>query len=663
MQDCDRVLGRMEEMLQGFQADLGEISSEIRHLQEDSMSMSVKLKNRRAVADRLHAFLEKTNLPPAVLNNIISPTVNEGFLEAVIILGKRLTYLEQQQPATDGSSLDIAPSDTAAGRGLLPELEKLKIKAIGKIRDYFSTQFNAIRKPKTNIYMLQQTSLVRYSPLFHFLNREQNAVAEDLRSLYVESMGRTVQNLFKSYYAQMLKLEVAAATKTDLLFVEEQTLRSLFTQKVDMNKRSDVFALGDRAKVLDSIESEPILLHVALAENRKLHYEEILRSLLKHLVDAATSEFLFIVEFFRSSPKDTFNRIYGRCIATVLESVENYLLACYDAVGILIMLRLVHLLRLIMQRRRIPCLDPLFDRLSLLLWPRFKQLLDVNLRSLKAANQTVGRRSSVGIGGGSSVDLSPQLVCRRYAEFVSSILLLHFNHAGKASAGGGDDMNTSADNVLSSAGEDMGSAAAGVMSGELMLQQDIALLRTELIALMDRTAVSIATSSSARDQRVFLINNYDLILSIFQERQLLSEEVSRFEQLLLTQRELFAEEEIKAFFPRLLVFIAQAEQALQEGPAAITGIITESACETLVRDFSANWRPGIQSINDEVLRYFANFRSGMEILKQVLTQLLLYYTRFQDIVKRVFSRPPPFTREIISTATILMEIKRYSRSF
>jgi hypothetical protein len=53
----------------------------------------------------------------------------------------------------------------------------------------------------------------------------------------------------------------------------------------------------------------------------------------------------------------------------------------------------------------------------------------------------------------------------------------------------------------------------------------------------------------------------------------------------------------------------------------------------------------------------------MEILKQVLTQLLLYYTRFQDIIKKSWSRPPAFSRDVVSTATILMEIKRYSRTF
>ncbi len=34
-------------------------------------------------------------------------------------------------------------------------------------------------------------------------------------------------------------------------------------------------------------------------------------------------------------------------------------------------------------------------------------------------------------------------------------------------------------------------------------------------------------------------------------------------------------------------------------------------------------------VRGSVSKYFSNVRDGMAILKQVLTQLLLYYTRFQ----------------------------------
>ena len=85
-----------------------------------------------------------------------------------------------------------------------------------------------------------------------------------------------------------------------------------------------------------------------------------------------------------------------------------------------------------------------------------------------------------------------------------------------------------------------------------------------------------------------------------------------------------------------------------------------AVCESLVRIFSTTWKNGIEQINNNVLSYFSNFRNGMEILKQVLTQLLLYYTRFQGILKKSFKKAPPFAKELVSTNAILAEIKKYA---
>lgn len=71
--------------------------------------------------------------------------------------------------------------------------------------------------------------------------------------MYVESMGRTLLNLFKSYYTQLTKLDLLMATKSDLIAVEEATLKSIFTNKVDMTKRSDSFSLGDRDKIFEKV--------------------------------------------------------------------------------------------------------------------------------------------------------------------------------------------------------------------------------------------------------------------------------------------------------------------------------------------------------------------------------------------------------------------------
>ncbi len=57
-----------------------------------------------------------------------------------------------------------------------------------------------------------------------------------------------------------------------------------------------------------------------------------------------------------------------------------------------------------MQRRCIPVLDSFFDRFSLLLWPRLKNVFEANLKSVKLANpRKLG-----------TIDLTPHYVSRYY---------------------------------------------------------------------------------------------------------------------------------------------------------------------------------------------------------------------------------------------------------
>lgn len=83
MQDCDAVLARMQDLLLGFQSDLGGISEEIKHLQDESLSMSVRLKNRKAAEEKLHHFIENSTISAEFSEKIISPEVNDEFLKAV----------------------------------------------------------------------------------------------------------------------------------------------------------------------------------------------------------------------------------------------------------------------------------------------------------------------------------------------------------------------------------------------------------------------------------------------------------------------------------------------------------------------------------------------------------------------------------------------------
>ena len=83
--------------------------------------------------------------------------------------------------------------------------------------------------------------------------------------------------------------------------------------------------------------------------------------------------------------------------------------------------------------------------------------------------------------------------------------------------------------------------------------------------------------------------------------------------------------------------------------------------EHLLRSFADTWQQGIEAINRDVIKSFANFHLGQDILKQVLTQLLLYYTRFLALVKHAHPGGAPFAQYILSIPTLMAEIKTFSR--
>ena len=54
-------------MLDGFQKNLCSISSEIQQLQQQSVAMNVKLKNRQAVRSELSQFIDEMVVPEAMI--------------------------------------------------------------------------------------------------------------------------------------------------------------------------------------------------------------------------------------------------------------------------------------------------------------------------------------------------------------------------------------------------------------------------------------------------------------------------------------------------------------------------------------------------------------------------------------------------------------------
>lgn len=459
------------------------------------------------------------------------------------------------------------------------------------------------------------------------------------------------------------------ATRVDLIAVEEAALRDAFSTKVNMRKRGDAFVLGDRSRVLDgaitaekladastTLTSCPINAHLALKNGDKYSYEMIFRSIMSHLIDSATNEYVFARQFFKEHGQDDcWHSIFGKTLSLVLEQLENYLFNCHDAIAILLMIKLTHYYKRLVKVRRIDkVMEPFLDRVANLFWPRLKMVIDAHIRSIRGANP---KKDGPG-------DIHAHLVSRRFAEFTCSILLI-LNQGRKASSKtslNGPKSNGPTNNTPEKPNDKPSHRGT---AGD-MLVNDLDVMAEETIFLLKRLS-DIQTTNKKRI--IFMINNLDSIITIFKERRVSGRELTRFSELLIHQRELFVEEELLQTFSKMIAFVQQTEAHMSRilaprgarGVAAPADVVNPEVVESLVHEFASNWKSGIEQINRNVLSYFSNFRNGMEILKQVLTQLLLYYTRFQDVIRKVWrGKPPSFCKDLVSTSVILVEIKKHA---
>jgi len=713
---CQTVLRQLHEMLLGFQADLGGLSGDIRQLQEKSRMLDVQLRNRRAAEAALRHFLEHLIVSPETANAILTGPVNTTFVAAVAEVQQLYKDCSSEKPQE--WSADMPVTETVAGQEMKQHLHTLRLVAVQRSREYLLQQMALLRRPQTNVRLLQVHGLLKHAALYDFLEEcSPDTIATEIFHVYCESMTVTLQQLFRTYSQQLLQLDATHTHcgRADVIAMDEAVFKDRPSAR--LKKRVDLFCLGSRASDCfpgsssgggenhhhnGSPHHQPILAHVALLQKETYPYERLFCSLLGHLVDAVTNEHVFCRQFFK---RDAFPQLFTGTLSLLTEQLENYLFTCYDALCLLLMIKVTHSYRRTARQRKIRSLDPFFDQITHLLWPRLKTVMEGHLRSIQQADATK-------LG---TIDLHAHYVSRRFAEFCCSILLIlhspHHHHSeqphpphqqqhrrassspskiGSSLASkytGNSESNSSSSssptNTTSTgtAGHSNRRLSAAVTTTEDSLSspppppqqqtagdrllQDLNEMMEAFLQLLERLSEEHSTQ---KKRTVFLINNLDHCLSIFQERRVTGKECTKLLEQLMIFREQFVEEELLTSFSKMIAFVQQTEaymvvQQQQSGGRGSSNDydINLSVVEALVLDFASNWKSAIELINREILSYFSNFRNGMEILKHCLTQLLLYYTRFQDIIRKVWKKPPPsIANDLVSTNVILAEIKKYA---
>ena len=105
---------------------------------------------------------------------------------------------------------------SAAYLDVMPELGRLRVKAAGKVRDHLMSNIYALRRPKTNIQILQQSLLLKHRGLLPFLRQHGPEVFGEVRAAYVETLSRVLSSHFKAYLHSLDALKARLAIEQTL---------------------------------------------------------------------------------------------------------------------------------------------------------------------------------------------------------------------------------------------------------------------------------------------------------------------------------------------------------------------------------------------------------------------------------------------------------------
>ena len=372
--------------------------------------------------------------------------------------------------------------------------------------------------------------------------------------------------------------------------------------------------MGNRADdVLKNLEAPIIVPHV----QQKFPYEALFRSEQFALTENATREFGFLVEFFFDDSTELFNSVFGRALVVVSKGVDQRVQESYDSISLFLCLQIAKRFRL----KSPKALDKYWDGVIGALKQRLGLLLKMNVQSVRDCD--VSRIKTV--------DQRPHYITRRYAEFVAGFL-------GVINKTENEEDNDFVRSLLSD------------------LQQEVERFVLKL--------ASRAFSKNRKEQLIFLINNYDLVLSVIVLQAESSREADSFKDLLATRSSEYVEQVLFPHFGALIRFIQSAELLVQKSPSSDFSQSSEfRSLSALIAEFNAGWKSALDAINKEVLGSFPNFKNGTNILQQALTAFVQYYHRLHKVLSYPAFSAHPDRSKLISVHQLMVEVKKYKPNF
>lgn len=579
----DKILGNLEGLLVDFRQNLLVIKGEMTNLQSKSMKMNIELNNRKSISNEFSDFIESIMLEPKLIEDILKGEINEEYVTNIAKLCKKLSNLKRYNVLDNKSVKEIEP-----------ELTKLKLKACERIKTYMKAQISNLKKPKTNIQIIQQNNLINFRIFLFFLKEHHQETYLELSQNYSKLLSKIYVNNFKTYIDDLQKLLDDRFSHKYVLFPESAS---------QFSNSSSFYLSEQRSFILNEQDEYLIIAHYESKNNKKFFLEQIFKSLDKLLVATVIQEFTFCQNFFCLTEDESivfFATIFKQSIIMILDKIRIWIGQVNDFYALLLIGCILCETKNTLLSRKFNALDYYIHQIEMIVWPRLNELFDFILKDILNAN------------------------VRSMKQIIDSVKE--------------DEFMARTVNYL----HGCSSIGKSIKSENFNVQTKILKFIEALLILVGKISKE---SVIEKEELTINANCLYILVKVLKNTDGLSQEIlytieTKLNDVIYKLVDKFLEE----YFEKIIKFLNSNKQ----------GDSNLKQVEETSRDFCENWKIKLANLKNEIEFRFNKMEIAGKILKILVHKILEVYQEFCNFVKSVY---PSYTSNLYPIHKLNVEIK------
>lgn len=634
MNESDNILQSMESMLYGYQSDLTQISTEINNLQTSTKLIAQKLNNRKSAQLLLTQLISNVYITDDLIYTILNTElISEYFISGLKVLSTRIAYFDTNKSMN--FSLKLYGE-------MYSIVNKLKLKAISRIRTFILDKLNELDNPRINL-SAEKSSYLIYNYYIYFIEQYGDAaVYNEIQVCYVELMTKIYNKKFQHQMNQYKNNIRLSLWPNDLLTNEHTIKHDTSSSSIFGNKiRKSCQQLNQQYQwtqqhinALHCNYNESILVY-----DNKTQYElyTVYGYLINLFIESVQNELLFYVHFFKCNTPDKtelivdehtvkqcntiFNILYDTYIQYLVDILNKYDYSGYQSIIILLYYiyqwnQKIHPLN----RQLHNCLQ----QINAILWKKLKLLFESQLSCIRSYDN---HKYTV---------QHDNYIIDRWIHIVNSIHSINI-----------------------------------VMNVEILTHYSVQFADSIYSMLQRITASYTSTQLKLQfmcSQCMYICNSIKSMTYINQQNHTV---YNYYNDKYLSYLNQFIESILNEYYGSMIQFLYKYEKASDYT------YIDVSEIDQINNVFTDTYKTNIIKIEKYVNTNFVNQSHDTaatdttnhinstddqrNILSSILIQLLLYYQRYIDCISKIQSNNKSKQFTYISPSTLIYEIKQYTK--